>query len=145
MIIENLEADLFSFLPNAILVCTVNCVGIMGKGIALEFKNRYPNFFAEYKKACEKNEIKIGECRLWKYDTLFASLDIITFPTKTHWRYNSEYKYIEQGLESLKTIDCEKPVILPRLGCGNGGLNWDIVKKMIITKLKDSQTSYILI
>lgn len=145
MIIEKPKEDLFSFLPHAVPVCTVNCVGIMGKGVALEFKNRYPNFYEDYRKACKKNEIKIGECKLWEYNTFFTNLCIITFPTKTHWKYNSEYSYIEKGLDSLNAINCEKPIILPRLGCGNGGLNWNIVREMIIGKLNNSQNAYILI
>lgn len=143
MIREEPNKDIFSFLPNAILVCTVNCKGAMGKGVALKFKEKYPLFFNDYKKACQKNEIKISTCLKWQYTTH----TFITFPTKTHWALPSKYEYIKAGLPSLRAL-CEKselPVILPRLGCGNGGLDWIKVKEIIYKELVDSATLYILL
>ena len=120
------------------LVNTVNCVGIMGKGIALQFKMAYPDNFKEYKRACDHNKVKIGEMFITRSDELFGSRYIINFPTKVHWREKSKLKYIEKGLDDLvrqiKRLKIES-VAIPPLGCGNGGLNWKDVKKIIENKL----------
>lgn len=113
------------------LVNAVNTVGIMGKGIALQFKNRYPKNYKAYKAACENGALKIGTVLAYK-----ESIDktIINFPTKHHWKDPSEYKYIELGLQALRDCIEEqniKSIALPALGCGLGGLKWDVVKEMI--------------
>ncbi|MEI9956252.1 MAG: macro domain-containing protein [Ferruginibacter sp.] len=116
------------------LVNTVNTMGVMGKGIALQFKKAYLNNYKAYEKACKNNEVQVGK--------MFVSLDrnvtgektIINFPTKTNWKKPSEYKYIEDGLEDLKEVIREreiKSIAIPPLGAGNGGLNWEKVKIMI--------------
>ncbi len=121
------------------LVNTVNTMGVMGKGIALQFKKAYPNNFKAYEKACKADELKVGK--------MFVTLDsnttsgervIINFPTKTSWKKPSEYKYIEDGLENLaELIDKKsiKSIAIPPLGAGNGGLNWEKVKRIIEEKL----------
>lgn len=121
------------------LINTVNTVGIMGKGIALQFKKAFPNNYKAYVTACKSNKIDIGN--------LFFSLDsnlhsgekmIINFPTKTHWRKPSEYSYIEEGLDDLiKIIKSNniKSIAIPPLGAGNGGLEWEKVKSIIEKKL----------
>lgn len=120
------------------LVNTVNLAGVMGKGIALQFKKQFPINFKLYKKACEENAIGIGKLLVTKEQTVFGEKIIINFPTKKDWRKSSEYSYIEDGLEDLIRIIGEyhiKSVAIPPLGAGNGGLHWEIVKKMIEGKL----------
>lgn len=120
------------------LVNTVNLVGVMGKGIALQFKKQFPINFKLYKKACEENTIGIGKLLVTKEQTVFGEKIIINFPTKKDWRKSSEYSYIEDGLDDLIRIIGEyhiKSVANPPLGAGNGGLHWEIVKKIIEGKL----------
>ena len=120
------------------LVNTVNLVGVMGKGIALQFKKQFPINFKLYKKACEENTIGIGKLLVTKEQTVFGEKIIINFPTKKDWRKSSEYSYIEDGLDDLIRIIGEyhiKSVAIPPLGAGNGGLHWEMVKKIIEGKL----------
>jgi len=123
------------------IVNTVNSVGVMGKGIALEFKKRYPENFMAYKKACQSKELKIGKSLVFSLkDDLLHTRFIINFPTKLHWRNPSKIEYIEQGLDELVEIieDKEiKSILMPALGCGNGNLDWAIVKPLIKKKLED--------
>jgi len=122
------------------IVNTVNTVGIMGKGIALEIKERYPQNYRLYKKACEKNEIKIGKVFVTETNSMNNPKFIINFPTKKHWRFPSKVSYIEDGLISLKDFILTQKIssiAIPPLGCGNGKLNWNIVKPLIINSLKD--------
>ncbi len=124
--IKYIEGDIFNT-PAQVIVNTVNTVGVMGKGIALEFKKRYPEMFDTYKKMCEKNLLKIGKL------AIFYGLDhwILLFPTKVNWRYPSKIEYIEKGLEKFVKIYAEKnisSIAFPKLGCGNGELNWADVK-----------------
>ncbi|MFA6248724.1 MAG: macro domain-containing protein [Mucilaginibacter sp.] len=124
------------------LVNTVNTVGVMGKGVALQFKNEFPHNYSIYRNACLARTFKIGEILLVK-DTslLMGERLIINFPTKTHWRLPSEYRFVEQGLEVLaETIATHQiaTLAIPALGCGNGGLNWKVVKHLIIEALTPS-------
>lgn len=144
MIIEKQNTNLFSFPSDHILVNTVNCVGVMGKGIALQFKNRFPDHFKDYQKACQNKEIQIGKCWLWK--DLYIS--IIAFPTKEHWRNPSKYEYIEKGLDSLKNLvlfNNMENIVIPKLGCGCGGLDYDKVRNIIYDKLENTNHNFILI
>lgn len=121
------------------LVNTVNTKGVMGKGIALQFKKAYPNNFRAYENACKKSEIVIGKVFAFKDSNVNSGEKIIiNFPTKSNWRKPSEYSYIEQGLDDLvKLIEREKlkSIAIPPLGAGNGGLEWERVKKIIERKL----------
>ncbi len=120
------------------LVNTVNLVGVMGKGVALQFKNRYPANYKIYKKACTEQTIGIGKLLVTHEEDIMGSKIIINFPTKTDWRKPSEYSYIEAGLEDLiKVIDTYniKSIAIPPLGAGNGGLNWEKVKTLIENRL----------
>ena len=117
------------------LVNTVNTVGIMGKGIALQLKNQFPNNFKIYAKACKEKTFDIGQLLITE-DTslLYGNKIIINFPTKTDWRKPSEYEYIERGLQELVKIIREKEIrsiAIPPLGAGNGGLNWAKVKTIL--------------
>lgn len=122
------------------LVNTVNTVGVMGKGIALQFKNQFPNNYKLYKQACDNKALKIGDLLVTEEESLLSGKKIIiNFPTKIHWRYPSEYEYIEKGLEALLTVIQEKnikSVAIPPLGSGNGGLDWIRVRAMIENKLQ---------
>ena len=117
------------------LVNTVNTDGIMGKGIALQFKNMFPGNFKIYVKACKNKEIGIGKILLTEEESLLGGNKIIiNFPTKTSWRKPAEYSYIEEGLKDLvKTIQAKKiqSIAIPPLGAGNGGLDWNKVKLIL--------------
>src|ERR1035437_8996440 len=93
------------------LVNTVNTVGVMGKGIALQFKNMFPNNFKLYATACKEKEVKIGEMLVTEEETLLKGKKIIVnFPTKTNWRLPSEYNYIEAGMDQLVKLIQEKNI-----------------------------------
>jgi len=117
------------------LVNTVNTVGVMGKGIALQFKNEFPHNYAVYREACKNHQLEVGHLLDVRDNSLLLGERlIINFPTKTHWCLPSEYPYIEQGLEALTLFITNKKIesiALPALGCGNGGLDWLVVKDMI--------------
>ena len=123
------------------LVNTVNTVGIMGKGIALQFKKLFPNNFKIYKEFCNKEEFDIGQLIVSEdQNTITGKKIIINFPTKRHWKSSSKYEYIELGLDELiKVIKKRKinSIAIPPLGSGNGGLQWFKVKKIIENKLRD--------
>lgn len=130
------------------LINTVNCVGVMGKGIALQFKKKWPSNFLKYKKACDLKYMSIGSNLV--FDLGFFENNpryIINFPTKDHWKDNSRLEYIDSGLSDLKRIIEEykiKSIAVPPLGCGNGGLEWDSVKDLIYKYLHDLDTEIIL-
>lgn len=117
------------------LVNTVNTVGVMGKGIALQFKNQFPLNNKIYIKACKNGEFNIGDLLVVEEESLLGGMKtIINFPTKTDWRKPSEYGYIEKGLKKLvELIDDKniKSIAIPPLGAGNGGLEWNKVKAMM--------------
>jgi O-acetyl-ADP-ribose deacetylase (regulator of RNase III) len=121
------------------LVNTVNTVGVMGKGIALQFKKAYVNNYKAYQKACKNNELQVGKMFLTTdSNTTSGEKIIVNFPTKTDWRNPSEYKYIEDGLDNLIEVihvNKIKSIAIPPLGAGNGGLNWQNVKKIVEQKL----------
>ena len=121
------------------LVNTVNTVGVMGKGIALQFKKAYLNNFKAYEEACKRKEIVIGKLFVTRDNNLQTGEKIIiNFPTKNDWRKPSEYSYIEEGLNDLISvieINKIKSIAIPPLGAGNGGLEWERVKKIIEQKL----------
>lgn len=121
------------------LVNTVNTDGVMGKGIALQFKNTFPNNFKRYAEACKNGDIAIGKLFVTEESSFAANTKIvINFPTKTTWRKPSEYSYIEKGLDDLKRIIKVlniKSIAIPPLGAGNGGLDWSKVKLILESKL----------
>ena len=123
------------------LVNTVNTVGVMGKGIALQFKEEFPKNFATYAKACRSGELIPGKLLITKeLNRAGEEKIIINFPTKLHWRNPSKYEYITEGLAELVKVISEhniKSIAIPPLGCGNGGLDWNIVKGMIEETLKN--------
>ncbi|MEN5436621.1 macro domain-containing protein [Sphingobacterium faecium] len=137
--IKFLQGDLLQSDAEA-LVNAVNTVGVMGKGIALQFKNQYPENYKVYKAACNKGALKVGSILIVKDGDLFNQKFIVNFPTKQHWRAPSEISYIQNGLVALKMAIKEydiHSIAIPPLGCGNGGLDWNVVKPMIIDALQD--------
>lgn len=121
------------------LVNAVNTVGVMGKGIALQFKNTFAHNYKEYSIACKNGTLQTGRLLAIK-DLSLATGEklIVNFPTKQHWRNPSEYEYVESGLKELASlIQAEniKSIAIPALGCGNGGLEWNKVKLMVESHL----------
>lgn len=120
------------------LVNTVNTVGIMGKGIALMFKERFPENFLAYEAACKAKAFHVGEMLVTRQARLDGPKWIINFPTKQHWRNPSKMEWIEEGLRDLARVIIENgitSVALPPLGSGNGGLKWEQVKGKVVTAL----------
>ncbi|MFI1192349.1 macro domain-containing protein [Micromonospora sp. NPDC020750] len=116
------------------LVNTVNTVGVMGKGIALQFKRAYPANYAAYRAACAAKKVQLGEMFLFDSTRLGPRRYVINFPTKGHWRATSKLEDIEVGLTDLVRVMRERQissVAVPALGCGNGGLNWEQIRPLI--------------
>lgn len=122
------------------LVNTVNLNGVMGKGVALQFRNKFPQNYKRYREACGNGQIGIGRLFVTAEDSIFGRKYIINFPTKKDWRRPSEYTYIQSGLDDLVKVIASyhiRSIAIPPLGAGNGGLEWDKVKNMIMNKLAD--------
>jgi O-acetyl-ADP-ribose deacetylase (regulator of RNase III) len=121
------------------LVNTVNTVGVMGKGIALQFRRTYPAMFNAYESAAKNGDIRIGEMFVWETGALSGPRFIINFPTKRHWRAPSRIEDIESGLVDLVAVIKKYDIMsiaIPPLGCGNGGLPWDDVAPRILQALR---------
>ena len=128
-----IKGDIFRS-PAQVLTNTVNCVGVMGKGVALEFKNRYPQMFSDYKSKCDQGKVKPGQPYLWEDD----SVQILNFPTKRNWRDNSLLQDIEEGLKHIASSYEQmgiQSIAMPALGCGLGGLKWSEVQPLIVKHL----------
>ena len=122
------------------VVNTVNTVGVMGKGIALMFKERYPENFKAYAAACQAGEVQVGRMFVTAGVELDGPRWIINFPTKKEWRHPTRLEWVQSGLAALKAVVREKgirSIAIPPLGCGNGGLDWAVVRPMIETALGD--------
>ena len=120
------------------IINTVNCVGVMGKGIALQFKQAYPANYDAYRRACEAGEVRLGEMFVFDTGSMIFPRYIINFPTKGHWKAHSRIADIASGLDDLRRVLIErriKSVAVPPLGCGNGGLDWSDVEPLIREKL----------
>jgi O-acetyl-ADP-ribose deacetylase (regulator of RNase III) len=148
--IEFVQGNFFVYKAD-IRINTVNCVGVMGAGVALQFKNRYPEMNTEYMKLCNQGLIRPGKPHVWKGKNLFSNseedITIINFPTKDDWKKPSEYAYIEDGLKWLKEYLKDKPnstITVPALGCGHGGLDWGKVKNLIIEYLSELETKILV-
>lgn len=118
------------------LVNTVNCVGVMGKGIAKAFKHREPDMFAAYKRICDQKLLEPGKLWLWRGSEQW----VLNFPTKLHWRSPSRIEWIEAGLEKFsQTYEAQgvTEIAFPKLGCGNGNLEWQNVKPLMEWYLAD--------
>lgn len=141
MAIEYKFGDMFDE-PSEAIVNTVNCVGVMGKGVALEFKRRWPENFRAYKRVCDAGRLETGKMFVFQAGDLLDAGGrkiLINFPTKKHWRAKSKLEYVETGLDDLVSQVQRlgiKSLVLPPLGCGNGGLEWGEVRPLIEEKLK---------
>jgi O-acetyl-ADP-ribose deacetylase (regulator of RNase III) len=122
--------------PAQTLVNTVNTVGVMGKGIAKSFREKYPAMFREYKKLCDTQQLHIGRLNLWKGEENW----ILNFPTKTTWRQPSSLEYLEAGLQTFTSSYKDLGITsvgFPPLGCGNGELEWEDVKPLMESHLEN--------
>lgn len=130
------------------LVNTVNTVGIMGKGIALMFKEAFPENFRLYAGACKRGEVELGRMFVTQRSALTGPRWIINFPTKKHWRDRTQLAWVRSGLEDLRRVLLEKQIrslALPPLGCGNGGLDWAKVRPLIEQVLGDLASVEVLV
>jgi len=137
--IERTQGDLLISDAEA-LVNTVNCVGVMGKGIALQFKKAFPENFKAYEAACRREEVRPGRMFVFQTGQMFNPRYIINFPTKAHWRGKSRYEDIESGLKALvREVRQRKirSIAIPPLGSGLGGLQWGRVRGMIESAFED--------
>ena len=140
--IEYKNGDMFKE-PTEAIVNTVNCVGVMGKGVALEFKRRWPENFKAYKKLCDAKRLSPGQMFVFEsHDFLNRNKHryLINFPTKQHWRSKSKIEYVRDGLSDFVRQIRElgiTSVALPPLGCGNGGLDWAEVRPLIEESLAE--------
>ena len=135
--IEYADGDVLKDQSEA-LVNTVNCVGVMGRGIALQFKNAYPENFRQYAGACKNGLVMPGKMNVFGTGNLIGVRWIINFPTKRHWRGASKIEDIASGLDDLVDVIRRlniKSISLPPIGCGLGGLDWRDVRALIETKL----------
>lgn len=135
--IKLVKGNLFEANVDA-LVNTVNCVGAMGKGLALQFRKAYPENYHAYSKMCRDHKMQIGRMFVFHYNQIANPKYIINFPTKRHWKTHSRLVDIEKGLLDLITVINQygiKSIAIPSLGSGLGGLNWDEVKSLITKKL----------
>ena len=134
MTLVYLRTDLF-LSPARTLVNAVNTVGVMGKGLAKSFKQRYPDMYREYRALCDRGALKPGKLHLWRGPDKW----VLNFPTKTTWRRPSELEYLKAGLERFvaryERLGIES-ISFPPLGCGNGNLDWEVVKPVMEKHLR---------
>lgn len=119
--------------PAQVVVNAVNTVGVMGKGIAKQYKQLYPEMYKQYRYFCERDMLGIGKLWLYKDETKW----LLSFPTKKHWRNPSKIEYIEAGLKKFVETYEEKgihSISFPQLGTGNGGLDWESEVKPLVEK-----------
>lgn len=142
--------DLFQQDTDAI-VNTVNCVGVMGKGVALEFKRRWPKNYTAYRKLCKDGQLRPGNLFIFEQADLidkFGPRFLINFPTKDHWRSKSKIDYVSDGLKALR-LELQsgriESIAMPPLGCGNGGLEWSLVKELIEDALSDLDVEVVVL
>jgi len=122
------------------LVNTVNCVGVMGRGLALQFKKVFPDNFKSYKTVCDRKELQPGKMFIFELNLLHNPRYVINFPTKRHWKGNSRMEDIEAGLQALAEEVRKRDIhsiAIPPLGCGLGGLCWADVRTKIEEAFQD--------
>ena len=138
------KGDIFKSKCQA-LINPVNTVGVMGAGLAKQFKVRYPKMFKEYKERCQRKEVVTGKMDIHTGETI-----LINFPTKKDWRHKSNIEWIKNGLDDLNQYLMENEnissIAIPKIGCGYGGLNWELqVKPLILEKLSEIPEIFIYI
>lgn len=130
------------------LINTVNCVGVMGRGIALQFKNMYPDNFKAYAAACQREVVKPGHMFVYETGQLTPPRFIVNFPTKRHWRGKSRMEDIDAGLADLVKVIRNKgirSIAIPPLGSGLGGLDWNEVRPRIEHALAELADVHVLV
>ena len=135
--IETVTGDLLQSDADA-LVNTINTEGVMGKGIALRFRRRFPAMYDDYRRACKAGTVQIGHMLVWETGAVTGPRHIVNFPTKRHWRSRSRIADVEAGLTDLARVIRERnihSIAVPPLGAGNGGLPWPQVRQAILTGL----------
>lgn len=133
------DKDIFALEVDA-LVNPVNTVGIMGAGLAAQFKKRYPGNYDAYRRACKRGDLRVGSMFVFDLGMLSQPRYIVNFPTKAHWRDASQMAYIKNGLADLRrTVESYRiqSLALPMIGCGLGGLDWNDVRPMIVSIFKE--------
>ena len=136
MPIQEVSGDILESKAQAIVI-PVNCVGVMGKGLALQFKKTHPLTFDRYSKLCKAGMVRIGDVKTCHPGTESTYWKIL-FPTKSHWRHPSKIEYIRSGLQDLSLKMGElglSSIAIPALGCGLGGLDWAVVRPFIVETL----------
>lgn len=131
--IEHVSGNLLEAEAEA-LVNTVNTVGVMGKGIALQFRQAYPENYEAYRKACQRGDVEPGRMFVYRTGKLTNPRFIINFPTKRHWKGKAKLADVEAGLVDLIRVVRDEgiqSIAVPPLGCGNGGLDWEVVRPLI--------------
>jgi len=122
------------------LVNTVNCVGVMGRGLALQFKKVFPDNFKSYKAVCERKELQPGKMFIYELNRLYNPYYVVNFPTKRHWKGKGSLKDIQTGLQALVEEVANRgihSIAIPPLGCGLGGLCWRDVRARIEEAFQD--------
>lgn len=141
------SGDMFTEERCNAFVCPVNCVGVMGKGLALTVKNRYPEYYKSYRISCQDRELVPGEFLSFATIGYPYYPTIIFLATKDHWKDPSKLEWIVAGLKKLRAT-CEyvgfKKIAVPALGCGLGGLDWEVVKQVMVDELQSSWVSFIV-
>ena len=121
--------------PAQTLVNTVNCVGVMGKGLALAFKQRFPAMYVAYRQRCQDGLLAVGKLQLWRGPAQW----VLNFPTKDHWANPSRLEYLTAGLRKFVAVYAAKritSIAFPPLGCTNGGLDWEQVRPLMESYLQ---------
>lgn len=142
MPLRHVTGDIFNSTAQ-VIVNTVNCRGVMGKGLALRFKRKYPRMFKEYKRECKMGHLRPGNLHLYKTPHRW----ILNFPTKDDWRKKSKLEYVELGLQMFVAnyrLWGIRSIAFPRLGCDLGGLNWKDVRAVMehyLSSLEDLDVS----
>jgi len=137
--IEFVQGDIFET-ESEVVVNPVNCVGVMGKGLALQFKKDYPDMFKGYKDRCAQG-MRPGDIYEWRTGVLVGPRVILNVATKNHWRDPSDIRFITRGLENIyewtvRNLPGDKAIAIPALGCGLGQLEWGLVKARVLFELE---------
>lgn len=133
--------------PCDVLVNAVNTVGVMGKGIALQFKQRFPENYRLYAQACEAGQVHAGQIFVTETGDLLGARWIVNFPTKQHWKAPSQLAWVRNGLYDLRRFLIEHQVTsvaVPALGAGLGGLSWPVVRDLIEQELGNLDTEVLV-